>query len=136
MLAQQYLRAANKANNSLQVVESRLPQDCQTLAPCSQDYSEFSRIENTFVMDIRALQLPSSMRADVHALLDIEQRRIALAEDAAKATSLNQITGDNNALIRLGSQFEDAVNLLRLDLGLSTVPRVPPSVSASPSASA
>jgi len=138
VLAQQYLQAAHRANTSLLAMESHLNADCQTLDACRLDYFEFAQIENGFVGDLRALKVPSRMLPDVNAVVDIERSRITIAEDAAQATSLDQISQDVRLLTALRPQFDDAINRLRVDLGLPTVAQSTPtpSQSASPSTSA
>jgi hypothetical protein len=136
VLGQQYLTAANKANKALDVVSARLIQDCKTLDPCKKDFAEFSRIENAFVTDLRAIKVPASMQADLRALLDIDRRVISFDDDAAQAASLPQITTDFNSRSALDSQFGDAVDHLRLDLNLPAAPSLSPFATPSASASA
>jgi hypothetical protein len=74
------------------------------------------------------MKIPSSMEADRRALLDIERRRLSVIDDAAQATTLDQINTDYNSLVSLENTFSDAVDHMRLDLGL-------PAASSSPIAS-
>lgn len=138
VLAQEYVQAAHRANTSLLAMESHLDADCQTLDACRLDYFEFAQIENSFVSDLRAIKVPSRMEADVNAVIDIEKSRITIAEDAAQATSLDQISQDVRLITALRPQFDDAINRLRVDLGLpkSTQTTPTPSQFASPSTSA
>jgi hypothetical protein len=131
VLAQEYLKAANEANQAQDVLISRLGNDCKTLNPCQQDFASFSKIENTFAAELRAIKVPTSMEADRRAVLDIERRYANLEDDAAQATSLDQINTDWNAIQALSNQFGDAVDHLRLDLGLPAAP----TLTATPSAS-
>jgi hypothetical protein len=118
-------------------MESHLNADCQSLDSCRLDYFEFAQIENGFVADLRALKVPSRMTPDVNAVIDMERSRITIAEDAAQATSLDQILQDVRLLTDLRPQFDEAINRLRVDLGLPTVTQSTPtpSQSASPSTS-
>lgn len=134
VLAQGYLKAASKANKAQDALYPRLRRDCQNLDPCKPDFAELSQIEKAFVNEIRAMKVPTSMQADLRAVLDIERRRIDLTDDAAQATSLNQITQDYNSFRALDNQFGDAIDHIRLDLGLPAAPILTP--GASPSASA
>jgi hypothetical protein len=116
VLAQQYLKAADKSNKAEDTINSRLAHDCLTLDPCKQDFAEYSRIETAFNTEIRAMRVPTSMEADLRALLDIDRRRLSLLDDAAQATSLDQINRDFGSLLVLDNQFGDAVDHVRLDL--------------------
>lgn len=138
VLAQQYLTAANKANKADDAVNAGIGQDCKTLDPCKRDFAQYSQIEGAFVAELRVIRVPASMEADLRALLDIERRYISLEDDAAQATSVGQISTDNNLINALGNQHGDAVDHIRLDLGLPSAPRLTPSASpsAAPSASA
>jgi len=54
------------------------------------------------------------MDADLRAVLDLERHLISLDDDAAQATSLDQINADYTASTTLDNQFGDAVDHLRL----------------------
>lgn len=136
VLAQQYLRAANKANQAYQAVYDRIAQDCQTLESCKRDYAEFSQIDVTVASDVRAIKVPLSMQPDLRALLDILRRITAVDDDAAHAISFEQINSDVDAERALDAQRGDAVDHLRLDLGLPAAPRITPHPSAAASSSA
>src|SRR2546428_11209673 len=136
VLGQQYLKAADKANKALDALNPRLGQDCKTLDPCKKDFAEYSKIENTFAAELRAIKVPASMEADLRALLDVERRFISLDDDAAQATSLDQINTDYNTETALGSQQADAVDHLRLDLNLPAAPSLSPNATPSASVSA
>jgi hypothetical protein len=136
VLGQQYLRAADKANKAFDAIHSRLVQDCKTLDPCKTDFAEYSKIENTFVTELRAIKLPVSMDADLRAVLDVERRLISLDDDAGQATSLDQINTDYGAATALDNQLGDAVDHLRLDLNLPAAPSLSPYASPSPAVSA
>jgi hypothetical protein len=135
-LGQQYLKAANKANKALNSVLPRLGQDCKTLDPCKKDFAEYSTIEKTFVTELRAIKVPASMEGDQRAVFDVLRRMISLYDDAAQATSLDQIGADYNALGALDNQFNDAIDHLRLDLNLPAAPSLSPIATPSASASA
>src|SRR5437870_726794 len=60
VLGQQYLKAADKANKALDALDPRLGEDCKTLDPCKRDFAEYSKIENTFVTELRAIKVPAS----------------------------------------------------------------------------
>lgn len=134
VLGQQYLKAADKANKALDALSPRVVQDCKTLDPCKKDFAEYSKIENAFVTELRAIKVPASMDGDLRAVLDVERRLIALDDDAAQAASLDQINTDYNTAAALNNQFGDAVDHLRLDLNLPAAPSLSP--NATPSASA
>lgn len=136
VLGQQYLKAADKANIALDALNPRLGQDCKTLDLCRKDFAEYSKIENAFATELRAIKVPVSMEADLRALLDVGRRFISLDDDAAQAASLDQINTDYNAETALGSQQGDAVDHLRLDLNLPAAPSLSPYASPSPAPSA
>lgn len=138
VLADEYLKAANAADKAEDALSARLASDCQTLDPCKQDFAAFDRIEASFNTQIRAIRVPPSMDADLRALLDVERRRLSLIDDAARASSLDQINQDFRSLAALENRFGDAVDHIRLDLGLPAAPQPTPvaSPSLSPSASA
>jgi hypothetical protein len=136
VLGQQYLKAADKANTALDAINSRLLQDCKTLDPCKKDFADYSKIENTFVTELRGIKVPASMEADLRAVLDVERRLIGLDDDAAQAASLDQINTDYSASRALDNQFGDAVDHLRLDLKLPAAPSLSPNATPSATASA
>jgi hypothetical protein len=128
VLAQEYKSAADKSNKVIDAVTARVPTDCKTVDPCKADFAQLSQAENAFVGTLRGMKIPSSMEADRRALLDIERRRLSVIDDAAQATTLDQINTDYNSLVSLENTFSDAVDHMRLDLGL-------PAASSSPIAS-
>jgi hypothetical protein len=136
ILGQQYLKAANKANQAFNAINLRLGQDCKTLDPCKKDFAEYSKIEDTFATELQAIKVPASMEGDKRAVLDVERRFISFDEDAAQATSLDQINTDTSATAALDSQQDQAVDHLRFDLNLPPTPNLSPNTTPSNSASA
>ena len=134
VLAQEYKNAADKANKVIFAIDARLEADCKMLAACKADFAQLSQAENGFIAALRAMKPPPSMEADRRAVLDIERRRLSLVDDAAQATSLDQINSDYNSLSAIESQFEDAIDHMRLDLGLPAAPTSTPTTRPSTSA--
>src|SRR5438067_296402 len=64
VLAQEYSKAANKANKAEDAIYAHLSSDCQKLDPCKADFAQLSQIENTFDANLRAMKTPSSMETD------------------------------------------------------------------------
>jgi hypothetical protein len=124
-LAARYLAIARPANRQLEhEFDGLKDNESRNLAAARADLRAAAATERRFDRQLIAVTFPSQTEPIVRLLYSVNQARAALTSTAAGATSLRQLRGYQRRLDAANGPVEDAVQVIRSQLGLP-----PPSTS-------
>ena len=118
MAARSYLAIARPANRRLETDFDGLEEDGSNLAAAQADLRDAAATEREFDRRLLALKLPPATEAVARRLVTVNEARARLATAAAASTSLSQIHGYQPRLTAANKPVEDAVRVIRRQLGL------------------
>ncbi len=118
-LAAKYLAIALPANRQLDHDFNGLAaSENKDLAAAEADLRSAAATERRFDRQLIAITFPSRTEPIVRLLYDVNQARAALTETAAASVSLRQLHGYQQRLDAANEPVEDAVEVIRSQLGL------------------
>ena len=118
MAARGYLAIARPANRRLETDFDGLKEDGGNLAAAQADLRDAAATEREFDRRLLALKLPPATEAVARRLVTVNEARARLATAAAASTSLSQLHGYQPRLTAANKPVEDAVRVIRRQLGL------------------
>ncbi|HYA52140.1 MAG TPA: hypothetical protein VEG33_13305 [Streptosporangiaceae bacterium] len=118
MAARSYLAIALPANRRLETDFDGLKEDGGDLAAAQADLRDAAATEREFDRRLLALKLPPATEAVARRLVTVNEARARLATAAAASTSLSQLHGYQPRLTAANKPVEDAVRVIRRQLGL------------------
>jgi hypothetical protein len=118
MAARSYLAIARPANRRLETDFDGLEEDGSNLAAAQADLRDAAATEREFDRRLLALKLPPATEAVARRLVTVNEARARLATAAAASTSLSQLHGYQPRLTAANKPVEDAVRVIRRQLGL------------------
>jgi hypothetical protein len=117
--ARQYLAIALPANHRLDVDFDGFDDNAHdNLAAAEADLRDAAATERRFDRRLMGLTLPPATEAMARLLVTANQARARLTETAAASTSLSQLRGYRHRLLAANAPVEDAVRVIRSQLGL------------------
>jgi hypothetical protein len=117
--AARYLAIAQPANHQLDHEFDRLKDhESSNLAAAQGDLRAAAATERRFDRQLMAITFPPQTEPIVRLLYRVNQARAALTSTAAGATSLRQLRGYQRRLDAANGPVEDAVRVIRSQLGL------------------
>ena len=118
MAARGYLAIARPANRRLDTDFDGLEDHRGDLAAAQADLLDAAATEREFDRRLLALRLPPATEAVARRLVTVNEARARLATAAAASTSLSQLHGYEPRLTAANKPVEDAVRVIRRQLGL------------------
>ncbi len=118
-LAAKYLVIAQPANHRLdREFDGLNDSERDNLAAAQADLRAAAATERDFDKNVLTIAFPPSIEPVARLLYHVNQARAALTSAAAGSTSLRQLRGDQARLDAANAPVEDAVRVLRDQLGL------------------
>lgn len=118
-LAARYLAVAQAGNNRLEVEFDRLREaDRIRLAAAHRDLREIAATERSFDRRLLSLPLPGASERIARFLYWVNQARASMTAAAASSPSLARLHADERRLTEANKPVEQAVAILRSQLGL------------------
>jgi len=117
-VAQRYLVIAVPANKELDTSFDALDDHDDDLVASADLLRRIAATERQFDHDLLALRLPGTLGATASALVQVNEARANLTDDARSAASLDSLHRYEIELDALNAPVEDQVRLLRNELGL------------------
>jgi hypothetical protein len=118
MAARSYLAIALPANRRLETDFDGLKDHRGDLAAAQADLRDAAATEREFDRRLLALKLPPATEAVARRLVTVNEARARLATAAAASTSLSQLHRYQPRLTAANGPVEDAVRVIRRQLGL------------------
>jgi hypothetical protein len=119
LLANRYLTVAQPANRQLDHDFDGLQDNRDNdLAAADAYLRDATATERRFDRQLIAIAFPAQTEPIVRLLYQVNQARAALTEQAAAATSLRQLSGYQQRLTAANGPVEQAVTVIRSQLGL------------------
>jgi hypothetical protein len=120
MAASQYQALVDPLNTRVSSVDSAIGIDINTgnLSSYKTDMSRFVDLEQQFLDGLAKIDFPTEMQGDVNAVVRAEKDLMSVAQQAAQASSWEQVNALNGAFTAAGNADTSAVTKLRADLGL------------------
>jgi hypothetical protein len=118
MAAHSYLAIALPANRRLETDFDGLEDHRADLAAAQADLRDAAATEREFDRHLLALKLPPATEAVARRLVTVNEARARLATAAAASTTLSQLHRYQPRLTAANKPVEDAVRVIRRQLGL------------------
>ncbi|MGE5290467.1 MAG: hypothetical protein ACM3ML_25420 [Micromonosporaceae bacterium] len=119
VLAVRYLAIAKDPNRHLDVDFDGLEKsDHRNLALAQSQLRDMAATERRFDRLLLAIRFPPKIEATAHVLVRTNENRAALATRAAASHTLKQLRGYEQQLSAANGPLEDAVRMIRKQLGL------------------
>lgn len=119
MLAARYLAIALPANRRLEVdFDGLKDHERDDLPAAVADLNAAAATERQFDRNLLSLTLPPAVKAMARLMVSANQARARLSSEAARSTSLAQLRGYQRRLTAANAPVEDAVRVIRDQLGL------------------
>jgi hypothetical protein len=116
--ARSYLAIALPANRRLETDFDGLKDHRGDLAAATADLRDAAATERQFDRQLLALKLPAATETVAHQLVTTNEARARLTTAAAASTSLAQLHGYEPRLTAANKPVEEAVRVIRNQLGL------------------
>jgi hypothetical protein len=117
--AARYLAIAEPANITLDRAFDALEDNESDLAAARFDFALAASTERAFDRDLLAIALPAPVKVTARALVNINEARVALTEQAAAAISLTEVDQFKQDIDVANDVVEVQVGLIRQQLGLA-----------------
>lgn len=119
LLAARYLAIAKGPNHHLDVDFDGLEKsDHRNLALAQSQLRDMAATEHRFDRLLLAIRFPPQLEATAHLLVQTNENRAALATRAAASQTLEQLRGYEKQLSAANGPLEQAVRMIRKQLGL------------------
>jgi hypothetical protein len=116
--AARYLAIAEPANAKLDDAFDELEDNDSDLAEARADFALAAQTERSFDRDLLAIAWPAPIKATARALVNVNEARVAITEQAAAATSLADVAKFKQDIDVANDVLEVQVELIRQQLGL------------------
>jgi hypothetical protein len=116
--AARYLAVAEPANATLDTAFDGLEDADSDLAAEQADFRLAAATERSFDRGLKAIEFAAPIKATARAMININESRAALTDQAAGSTTQDQVEAYENDIDLLNFAVEQQVDLIRTQLGL------------------